>query len=93
MATQLWGKVTLHDQFAGIIKQEAGGGSSFTYDAAYMEAKQPPIAHTLPLQAASHYSPHGLPPYFDNLVAEGWLKNAQARALNVSPENRFALLF
>jgi serine/threonine-protein kinase HipA len=29
---------------------------------------------------------------FDNLVAEGWLRNAQARALGVNRENRFAML-
>ncbi len=30
--------------------------------------------------------------FFDNLVAEGWFRNAQARALGIDPGNRFALL-
>jgi serine/threonine-protein kinase HipA len=34
----------------------------------------------------------GLHPYFDNLVAEGWLAGAQARALGVPRDNRFARL-
>jgi serine/threonine-protein kinase HipA len=34
----------------------------------------------------------GLHPFLDNLVAEGWLRNAQARALKVDTGNRFALL-
>ena len=31
-------------------------------------------------------------PFFENRVAEGWLRNAQARALGVNRENRFAML-
>jgi serine/threonine-protein kinase HipA len=33
-----------------------------------------------------------LPAFFDNLVAEGWLARAQARALGIAPEDRFARL-
>ena len=32
------------------------------------------------------------PPFFDNLCAEGWLKNAQARALGLRRDDRFSLL-
>jgi hypothetical protein len=33
-----------------------------------------------------------LPPFFDNLVTEGWFRNVQARALGIDPGSRFALL-
>lgn len=91
MAATLWGNVHYQDRFAGVLQREPGGRCVFTYDAAYVEAG-PAIAHTLPLQKPPHLSDGGLHPFFDNLVAEGWLRNAQARALRVRPDDRFALL-
>lgn len=92
MAAALWGKVYNNNIYAGELRQEPGGRCVFTYDATYLEAKQPPVAYTLPLQSAPHVCEQGLHPFFDNLVAEGWLRNAQARALKIDPSNRFALL-
>jgi len=92
MAASLWGKVYYNDLFAGQLQQQPGGRCVFAYDAAYLEAGHPSIAFTLPRQAAPHICEQGLHPFFDNLVAEGWLCNAQARALKVDPSNRFALL-
>lgn len=96
MAATLWGKIYYRygteDLFAGELRQEPGGRCVFTYDETYLGAKRPAIAFTLPLRSTPHISEHGLHPFFDNLVAEGWLRNAQARALKVEPGNRFALL-
>jgi serine/threonine-protein kinase HipA len=92
MAASLWGKVYYDDLFAGQLSQEPGGRCVFAYDPAYLAARNPSIAFTLPRQAAPHICEQGLHPFFDNLVAEGWLRNAQARALKVDPSNRFALL-
>lgn len=92
MAATLWGRVYFKDQYAGILQQEPGGRYAFTYDTAYIAAGGAAIAHTLPLREAAHYSEGSLHPFFDNLVAEGWLRNAQARALGVRPDDRFALL-
>ena len=92
MAATLWGKVYYQDRYTGILQQEPGGRYAFTYDTAYIEASGPAIAHTLSLQEATHYSEGSLHSFFDNLVAEGWLRNAQARALGVRPDDRFALL-
>lgn len=93
MAATLWGKVYYtNNLYAGELRQEPGGRCVFTYDATYLDAKHPAIAFTLPRQAAPHICEQGLHPFFDNLVAEGWLRNAQARALKVDPNNRFALL-
>ncbi|MFZ0607878.1 MAG: HipA domain-containing protein [Xanthobacteraceae bacterium] len=93
MAAALWGKVYYNnDLFAGELRQEPGGRCVFTYDPAYLAAKHPSIAFTLPRQDAPHVCEAGLHPFFDNLVAEGWLRNAQARALKIDANNRFALL-
>ncbi|MGC2125283.1 MAG: HipA domain-containing protein, partial [Xanthobacteraceae bacterium] len=93
MAAALWGRVYYNnDLYAGELRQEPSGRCVFTYDPAYLEAKHPAIAFTLPRQKAPHVCEAGLHPFFDNLVAEGWLRNAQARALKIAPEDRFALL-
>lgn len=64
----------------------------FTYDPSYLDSNEPAIAFSLPLQEKPFISENGLHPFFDNLVAEGWFKDAQARSLGVNPNNRFALL-
>jgi len=93
MARTLWGKVYLKDIYAGRLQEEPGGRCVFTYDPTYLEREQPPaIAHTLPLRVEPYVSERGLHPFFDNLVAEGWFRNAQARALGIDPSSRFALL-
>jgi serine/threonine-protein kinase HipA len=93
MAASLWGKVYYNDGlFAGELRQEPGGRCVFTYDPAYIQASHPAIAHTLKVRKEPYVSEQGLHPFFDNLVAEGWLRDAQARALKVDPTNRFALL-
>ena len=93
MAAAPWGKVYFRDAYAGLLQQEPGGRCVFTYDRAYLRSERPePIAHTLPLRPEPFYSEGGLHPFFDNLVAEGWLRSAQARALGADPENRLALL-
>lgn len=92
MAAELYGRVYYQDIYAGRLQQAAEGRCTFTYDPAYLAAKRPALSFTLPLQAAPHISEPSLHPFFDNLVAEGWLRNAQARALRVDPSNRFVLL-
>ena len=54
-------------------------------------ARETQIAYTLPPQEEPHYN-FGLHPFFDNLVAEGWLARAQARALGIRGDDRFARL-
>ena len=92
MASALWGKVYYNDSFAGELRQEPGGRCVFTYDSTYIQSKEAPVAYTLAVRAEPHICEPGLHPFFDNLVAEGWLRNAQARALKVDTSNRFALL-
>src|SRR3989338_4961939 len=102
MAKALWGNVYYSavdnnerpvDICAGELRQEAGGRCSFTYDTSYrLHPLARPIAHAMPLCEAPFILEFGLPPFFHNLAAEGWLRSAQARALSVNPDDRFALL-
>lgn len=92
MAKALWGKVYFKDTYAGQLEEKPGGRCVFTYDASYLDEKKPAIAHTLPPHPKPYISERGLHPFFDNLVAEGWSRNAQARALGLDSGNRFALL-
>ncbi len=92
MATNLWGNVHYRDTFVGILSQEAGGRCVFTYDESYLQSSLPAISYTLPLRAEPHLSEYGLHPFFDNLCAEGWLKNMQAHALGLRRDDRFPLL-
>jgi len=92
MAKTLWGNVYFKDTYAGRLEGQAGDRYTFTYDKSYLEESLPVIAHTLPRRPAPHVSERGLHSFFDNLVAEGWFRNAQARALGIDPGNRFALL-
>ncbi|HVX86547.1 MAG TPA: HipA domain-containing protein [Phycisphaerae bacterium] len=92
MAELLWGQVYFHDTYAGLLRQEPGERCSFTYDSTYVGRNHSPIAWTLPLQKAAFISQHGLHPFFDNLVAEGWLEEAQSRLLGKRSASRFELL-
>lgn len=92
MAKLLWGKVFNADNFAGILQEETGNRTSFTYDSAYLKAGFPPIAYTLPVQSEPHISADGLLPFFDNLVAEGWVEQAQGRILGKRSFSRLELL-
>lgn len=65
---------------------------SFIYDENYLNEGHPPIAHTLPLKSEAYISQSGLHPFFDNLVAEGWLEAAQTRLLGKRSVSRFELL-
>ena len=64
----------------------------FTYDESYLQSSLPAISYTLPLRPEPHLSEYGLHPFFDNLCAEGWLKDVQARALGLRRDDRFPLL-
>jgi len=92
MANLLWGKVFYKDDYAGILQEEPGDRFSFTYDKYYLESKSPAISHLLPKQEEAHISQNGLHPFFDNLVAEGWLEEAQSRLIGKRGARRFELL-
>ena len=92
MAQLLWGNVYYKDTFAGFLREEPGGRSSFIYDESYLEAALPSVSHTLPLRSEPYIEQSGLLPFFDNLVAEGWLEEAQTRLIGKRQASRFELL-
>ncbi|MBZ5626553.1 MAG: HipA domain-containing protein [Acidobacteriia bacterium] len=92
MAQTLYGNVYYQTAYAGVLREEPDGRYTFTYHPDYLEAGNPAIAFTLPLQLARIYSRGGLHSFFDNLVSEGWLANAQARALGIQTNDRFGRL-
>lgn len=92
MATTLWGNVYLYDRFVGILSEEPGQLYKFAYDESFIDDPIHEISQTLPIRKEPYYSSSALHPYFDNLVAEGWLANAQAKALGVKSSNRLSLL-
>ena len=92
MAKLIWGNVYFQEHFAGVLRQEPGERTSFTYDPSYLGAGLPAIAHRLPLREEAFVSEVGLDPFFDNLVAEGWMESAQTRLLKKRQASRFELL-
>lgn len=92
VANLLWGKVYYKNFFAGFIREEPGERVTFTYDSSYIQGSHPQIAHTLPIRIEPHISNNGLHPFFDNLVSEGWLEQAQSRLLGQREISRFELL-
>jgi len=93
MAQSLWGRVYYKDIYTGLLQQEPNGRCLFTYDPIYLSSESPqPISFLLPLRQEPYICEDGLHPFFDNLVSEGLLQGAQARALGISPRNHFALL-
>lgn len=95
MSKLYWGKVFFKDCFAGVLHEMPGDSFCFEYDESYLAAGHPALSFTLPLSQAKHISHRGLHPFFDNLVAEGWLENAQNRLLGYrkfSRLSRFELL-
>src|SRR6185312_30898 len=87
-----WGNVYYGKTFAGVLSELPGGRVQFQYDEEYLSTEGLPVSFTLPLTQAPHISEYGLHPFFDNLVAEGWLLAAQSKALAVDRSNRLALL-
>ncbi len=92
MANLLWGKVYYNDLLSGYLREEPGDRITFAYDESYINSNNPAIAHTLPVREALHISNNGLHPFFDNLVSEGWLEQAQSRLLGKREVSRFELL-
>ena len=92
MSSLLWGKVYYKDIFAGILREEPGDQTSFEYDSQYLQEGHPSISYSLPRTAIIHKYHSGLHPFFDNLVAEGWLQEAQTRSLGKRVISRFELL-
>ncbi len=92
MASKNWAKIYFKNEFAGILTEEPGGRCRFTYDDEFVKNYSKGISISLPITQKEHILENGLHPFFDNLVAEGWLAEIQAKAISTDSDNRFELL-
>lgn len=92
MAEKNWIRIFFKDQFAGFLEEEPGGSTCFTYDDDFLKTNKESIAINLPRAQRVHRYKDGLHPFFDNLVAEGWLAEIQAKTISCNKEDRFKLL-
>ena len=83
------GRVYYQGRLAGLI-EEAEEGYKFTYNKYYL-AGGVPISFRLKLRQEPYVSEE-LPPFFENLVSEGWLRRLQSRQQNIDENDRFGLL-
>ena len=92
MASNNWCKIYFKNSFAGLLEEEPGARCSFSYDDSFLATSKEALSINLPLSKKLHLNEDGLHPFFDNLVAEGWLAEAQAKAINTRSKDRFKLL-
>lgn len=92
MARKNWAKVYFKNVFAGVLIEEPGGRCRFTYDQEFIRTYSQGISINLPITKLEHINENSLHPFFDNLVAEGWLAEIQAKAISTNTDNRFELL-
>jgi serine/threonine-protein kinase HipA len=81
--------VYFRDYLAGYLSKTEEG-YRFEYTPAWLN-EGIAIAYTLPLQAAP-FNEKRLPPFFDNLVSEGWLKRQQSKMQHIDEKDHFGLL-
>ncbi|MCB0330809.1 MAG: HipA N-terminal domain-containing protein [Bdellovibrionales bacterium] len=88
-------KVFYDNTLAGYLERRGPTANPtyiFQYDAKYVEHKDSrSVSVNLPLQKEA-YESDILFPFFDNLLAEGWLLDIQSSALKIDKDDRFALV-
>lgn len=77
------------DRLAGIL-EEHSYGFRFTYDDTYRSTGSS-IGAAFPVTEKVVEFPE-LPPLFDNLVSEGWMRRTQSMNQKISESDRFGLL-
>lgn len=82
-------QVFYNNRLAGILR-ETDNGFRFQYNHDYL-AGGTPISFTLPLREEA-FDSHRLPGFFENLVAEGWLRRLQTQEQRIDESDRFGLL-
>ncbi len=87
--TERVAQVFYNERLAGKLA-ETREGFEFTYASEYL-AGGTPIAFTFPLQEAP-FRYERLPGFFENLVAEGWLRKLQSQQQKIDESDRFGLL-
>jgi len=84
------GFVYYKDRYAGELKELDSGHFRFTYDTNYLEDGVA-IAFKLPLTGVP-YESKCLPPFFEGLASEGWLRRLQTHTQGIEYSDSFGLL-
>lgn len=84
------GNVYYNGRLAGVLVEDNDGIVRFTYDALYRIDGQS-IAFSMPL-TSEPYAYDGLPPFFENLVSEGWMRRVQSQSQHIDQSDSFGLL-
>lgn len=84
--------VYLRETVVGTLEKLEKKRYRFLYADDYLRSHNPiPIARTYPLRSEPFDSSE-LPPFFDNLILEGWLLGRAEKLFQIDKRNRFALL-
>ena len=85
------GRVLLSGQPVGVI-EEVDDAIRFAYLPEWLARDDAvPVSLTLPLRPEPYVS-HGLHPFFENLLPEGWLLEVSSKKLKVSKDDPLGLL-
>ena len=85
------GCVKLSGELVGYIT-EVGDETTFAYTQDWLaNPRAVPISLTLPLRPEP-FTHRGLPPFFENLLPEGWMFDMTSRKLKISKEDPFGML-
>lgn len=86
------GVVLLDGQRVGVLEERPDGGTRFSYDAGWLgRGDAAPVSLTLPLRAEAYEAP-ALPPFFENLLPEGWLLELSTAKLKIAKDDALGLL-
>ncbi|MDP4535133.1 HipA domain-containing protein [Alkalimonas collagenimarina] len=88
------GYIYSHQHFVGELAEvntPKGSEYHFSYAASYLAKGLAPIGFHLPL-TTEPYIRNSLPPFFANLMSEGWVKRHQARRARLDQDDKFGLL-
>ncbi len=77
-------------RYAGELRELDQGGFKFIYDTDYLVSGIP-LSYRLPLQKQPFVATE-LFAFFENLVAEGWIREAQSVAQSLDKNDAFELL-
>lgn len=82
--------VFFNAQVAGELRETDSGGFEYQYKPEYL-ADGTPLSYRLPLQQEPFKS-EVLFPFFENLAAEGWMKEVQSVNQKIDERDTFGLL-
>lgn len=84
-------RVFYNHELAGYLSKQ-GNNYLFEYLPDYVDSAKPPIGYHFPLRKQPYISEEYLHPYFENLVAEGWLLESQSRDQRIDENDFYTLL-